>query len=217
MKRVRYKRVLLLLFVVFLISYSIYYFLNLKITNIYVTGDSLLDEQYVLELALIDDYPKTLFNSSNKIEDNLKESQLIIDATVTKKWFSKVYIEIEENYPLFYYEYDETTILKDGTSTPYIYSVPTVLNYVTDKCYQELIVELGKLDKDILSRINEIEFVPDEIDDSRFYLSMSDGNYVYININTFEKMNLYISIMTKLPKENGILYLDYGNNFEILD
>ena len=45
---------------------------------------------------------------------------------------------------------------------------------------------------------------------------MSDGNYVYVNIATFNKLNKYLTILQSLPDKNGILYLDYGNNFEII-
>lgn len=46
---------------------------------------------------------------------------------------------------------------------------------------------------------------------------MTDGNYVYVDIDTFDKINKYLSILESLPDKNGILYLDYGNNFEIIE
>ena len=58
---------------------------------------------------------------------------------------------------------------------------------------------------------------PNDVDDNRFLLTMSDGNYVYVNISTFYKLNKYVSIRESLPDKNGILYLDYGNNFEIIE
>ena len=75
---------------------------------------------------------------------------------------------------------------------------------------------MGELEPDILIRISEIRFMPNDVDDNRFFLSMSDGNYVYVNIATFDKLNKYLTILENLPNEKGILYLDYGNNFEIL-
>ena len=134
-----------------------------------------------------------------------------------KKWLTDVYIEIEENRPLFYYNYDKKTVLLDGTTIDTKFPVPTVLNYITDTYYDSFVTEMGKLDETVLKRISEIEFSPNEVDDNRFLLTMSDGNYVYVNISTFDKMNKYLSILESLPNKKGILYLDYGNNFEIIE
>ena len=48
---------------------------------------------------------------------------------------------------------------------------------------------------------------------------MSDGNYVYLTINKFENINAYIEIIKQKQFENkkGILYLDAGNSFEIIE
>ena len=86
-----------------------------------------------------------------------------------------------------------------------------------DTYYDEFIKEMGNLDSSILNKISEIQFDPNDVDDNRFLLTMSDGNYVYVNISTFYKLNKYVSIRESLPDKNGILYLDYGNNFEIIE
>ena len=135
---------------------------------------------------------------------------------VYKKGFTSVYIEVVENEPLFYYEHNAKTILSDGTEVDTKYSIPTVINYITDEYYEIFVQKMDKLDKNILNMISEIKFNPNDVDDNRFLLTMSDGNFVYINIDTFEKLNMYLTIKESLPKENGILYLDYGNNFEII-
>ena len=44
---------------------------------------------------------------------------------------------------------------------------------------------------------------------------MNDGNIVYLTINKFEKINKYNKILENVGKQNGVLYLDYGDYFEI--
>ena len=105
------------------------------------------------------------------------------------------------------------TVLLDGKTTKEKFPTPTLLNYVVDSVYPTFVKEIGKLDKDILNRISEIKYV----DDSRFLLLMTDGNYVYINNKTFSKLNKYMEIIKNFPNKKGILYLDYGNNFEIIE
>ena len=216
-RKIRYDRIIIFLIILIIIFSFFSYFFNLKITNIYILNNNMLSDQEIIELAELSDYPGTFQNLSFQIENRIKNNIYVKDVNVKKKWFTQVYIDITENRPLFYYEYNKKTILSDKRETTDLHSVPTVINYITDSYYDKFIEEMNKLDESILSRISEIKFYPNEVDDNRFLLTMSDGNYVYVNISTFNKLNKYITILESLPKENGILYLDYGNNFEIID
>ena len=111
----------------------------------------------------------------------------------------------------------EKTVLLDGRTTSEKYPTPTLLNYVIDSVYPTFVEEIGKLDIDILNRISEIKYEPNDVDDNRFLLLMTDGNYVYINNSTFYKLSKYMEIIRNFPNKIGILYLDYGNNFEIIE
>ena len=216
-RKIRYDRIIIFLIIVVLIIGCFTYLFNLKISNIYILNNSFLNDQQIIEIAEISDYPSTLQNMSFQIEKRLESNIYIKDAKVTKKGLSRVYIEVEENRPLFYYEYNKKTILLDGQETNDKFIVPAVVNYITDSYYNAFIEKMSKLDVAILNRISEIQFSPNDVDDNRFLLTMNDGNYVYVNIDTFDKMNKYISILESLPNKNGILYLDYGNNFEIIE
>ena len=44
---------------------------------------------------------------------------------------------------------------------------------------------------------------------------MNDGNSVYLTVNKFEKLNKYNTILENIGKQNGTLYLDYGDYFEV--
>lgn len=216
-RKIRYDRILIFLVIVIFIVISFTFLFNLKISNIYILNNSFLTDQEIIEMAGISDYPETLKNLSVQIEDRLKNNIYIKDVKVYKKGLTKVYIDVVENRPLFYYESSKKTILTDGRETDEKFVVPTVINYITDNYYDAFINEMANLDENILKRISEIQFSPNDVDDNRFLLTMTDGNYVYVNISTFNKLNKYISIIEELPNKNGILYLDYGNNFEIIE
>ena len=216
-RKIRYDRILIVLAIIVIMVVFFTFLFNLRITNIIIKNNNYLSDQEIIELANISDYPKSLANSSKQIEDRLKANDLIKDVKVTKKFLTQIYIEVEENRPLFYYNHNNKTVLLDGTNIDDKYPVPTVLNYITDTYYDEFIKEMGKLDTSILNKISEIQFDPNDVDDNRFLLTMSDGNYVYVNISTFYKLNKYVLIRESLPDKNGILYLDYGNNFEIIE
>lgn len=216
-RKIRYDRILIFLVIVIFIVISFTFLFNLKISNIYILNNSFLTDQEIIEMAGISDYPETLKNLSVQIEDRLKNNIYIKEAKVYKKGLTKVYIDVVENRPLFYYESSKKTILTDGRETDKKFVVPTVINYITDNYYDAFINEMANIDENILKRISEIQFSPNDVDDNRFLLTMTDGNYVYVNISTFNKLNKYISIIEELPNKNGILYLDYGNNFEIIE
>ena len=216
-RKIRYDRIIIFLIIIVFIVICFTYFLNLKISNIYILNNSFLTDQEIIEIAQISDYPSTIQNLSIEIKNRLEDDIYIKSAKVSKKNLTEVYIEVEENRPLFFYEYEKKTILLNGQATSEKFVVPTVINYITDTYYDKFVEEMGKLDLAILNKISEIQFAPNDVDDNRFLLTMSDGNYVYINIATFNKLNKYILILESLPDKNGILYLDYGNNFEIIE
>ena len=94
--KIRFDRILILLFCVFLVFLIIISIFNIKIKNIYVKGNSYLKEQEIIEMSLISDYPSSLSNISYSIEKRLEDNYMVLDAKVYKKGLSKVYIEIIE-------------------------------------------------------------------------------------------------------------------------
>ena len=122
-------------------------------------------------------------------------------------------IEINEVEVLFYNKTQNKTILSNGKGidAKNFYSLPTLINYVPDEIYEELIAGLKKIDKDIRALISEIEYSPSKdangetLDDTRFILRMNDGNMVHMNT-----INSYIEIFstTDMPNKKGVLYLD---------
>lgn len=214
-RRLKIGRILLAFFLLFLTIFVIYSILNLKITNIFISGNYYLSDQQIIDAASIGDYPSVI--KGVKQVKNLKDNIYIKDVRVKVRKITQVYIEVTENRPLFYSIDMEKTVLLDGRTTSEKYPTPTLLNYVIDSVYPTFVEEIGKLDIDILNRISEIKYEPNDVDDNRFLLLMTDGNYVYINNSTFYKLSKYMEIIRNFPNKKGILYLDYGNNFEIIE
>jgi len=214
-KRRRLKKtgILLIILLVLILGYGIYYVYDINITNIYITGSTILNDQEIIEIARLDNYPNSLKNSSKKIMEKLEKNPYIISSKVTKRnLFKEVYIEIEENRPLFYYQ--NKVILKSGEKVDDKFDVPVVVNEINEEIYDEFINCMDSVEEDILIKISEIKYDPNDIDKMRFYLTMNDGNYVYVTLNKFDKINNYINIV-KTFNEKGILYLDSGEFFEI--
>lgn len=216
-RRINYKRLTILILGIYLFITLFVYFLELPIKNINIHNNQVLSDQTIIELAGISNYPSTFRFLSPIIKNKLEKSVYILEAKVYKKYLTEVHIEVVENKPLFFYKSRNKTILMDGQEVDDKFMVPTLINYVPNIKYNELIDKMKNIENDVLIRISEIKYDPNEVDDSRFFLSMNDGNYVYINIGRFENINNYIDIIKKFDNKKGILYLDYGNSFTIIE
>ena len=75
---------------------------------------------------------------------------------------------------------------------------------------------MQKLDIDILRRMSEIKYEPNAYND-RFLITMNDGNYVYIRLKGFNKLNRYLDMVSSFENKKGILNLDSGEYFDIFD
>lgn len=216
-RKLNIKRTLFSLVVLFLFGMVIKWVIGIPIKNIYIYNNQLLSDQEIIELAKIETYPSTFKTLSFMIESRLKENKYIKDVKVTKKKLTEVHIEVFENYPLFINRLTNKTVLLDGTTVDEVFPVPTLINIVPDTKYQVLMEKMALLDREILSRISEIEYAPNEVESNRFLFYMNDGNYVYLTLEKFPSINSYVDIIKNFENKKGILYLDYGNHFTIID
>jgi len=218
-RKIRYGRVFFaLVFVILVIKFSSFCY-KAPIKNIVIKGNSFFNDQEIIDLAGIRDYPSSLQNLSVNIEKKLEKNTYIIKAEVDKTFSGTVNIEIEENYPLFYYQPSKKTVLSNGLEVSSEFAIPFVANYIPNTIYDDFLEEMGKISKDVLTRISEIKYNPNDVDDGRFLLSMKDGNYVYLTLSRFSLIDHYIEIISQeeLKGKKGIIKLDAGNSFEILE
>jgi len=217
-RKLNKKRIFLALIIFFLLSFLIIKIFNSNIKNIYIKGNELLTDQEIIDIAGIEDYPSSINNLSVTLESRLEKNQYILEANVTKtNLTSKITIEVKENYPLFYYQTDNKTILYNKDKVIEKFTTPTVINQIPNTVYDKFIKAMKKVDKTILYRMSEIEYSPNEVDEERFFILMNDGNYVYLTLNKFLAINKYIDMVKSFDNKKGILYLDSGEYFDIFD
>lgn len=218
-KRIKIKFFNIFLFLTFILIIigAVYEIANFKITNIYIKNNYYLTDLEVIETAKIKDYPSTFQNSCKKIEKRLEKNPLIKKAKVKKTYFTRVYIDIEENSLLFYDANINKIVLKDGTTVSGNYDVPTLINQVPNKIYKKMITKFALIKPDILDNISEIKYDPDSVDKERFLLTMSDGNYVYITLSKCSNINNYLKYIKEFNNKKGILYLNSGEYFKIME
>lgn len=215
-RKFKFKNIFICLFIFIFLLGIIYAIINLKIKNIYVSGNDFLTEQEIIDYAGLKHYPKIITTNSNKIIKRLENNSYIKNAEIKRyNLLFGIEIVVEENIPLIYYEYNNTTLLADGTSTKDKFKLPTLINQTPDEILTKLLKKINNLDRDVLIRISEIRYYPSEVDEELFFLTMDDGNYIYINIKEFKKLNNYVDIIKSFNNKKGILHLDSGDYLEI--
>lgn len=218
-KRLKIGRVFIALLILILILIVIKAISSIPITNIYVSGNSILSDQEIIELASLEKYPSFTSFTTFSIEKKLEKNTYIKSATVKRKNLREIYISVLENKPIIYLDEEEKTVLLDGAKVDYKYQVPVVLNYIPDTLYDKFINKISSLDNDVFNRISEIIYDPNDVDIERFLFYMNDGNRVYLTLKTLNNLNNYFDIMkevlAKYDTDKGTLYLDEGEYFEV--
>ena len=217
MRKIRYKRLAIFLVFILLLGFIGLKVLSLRISNIYVSGNVYLSEQKVIELGKISNYPRTFFRLSSFIESSIEKSDYVKSASVKKNGLTKVYITIEENRPLYFDQASNKTILMDGSSVSDKIDVPSLVTPVSEEIYSSFLSQLSLIDLPVLNYISEIEYTPNSVDSKLFLFTMNDGNYIYVNLDRFESVNKYFDMVVKFNNHKGILYLDSGEYFKILE
>ena len=218
-KKNKKKRVFKFFFILIFIGFVFIYIFTLPIKNIYITGNNILSEQEIIELANIENYPRLFANSATSIENKIKISPFIEDVKVSKNLLGAIYIEVFEYNILLKDETDNQVYLSNGEKITLDFDylgVPSLINYVEPDILKEFLKKLNTIEKEVLSKISEIEYTPNEYDKDLFLFYMNDGNYVYITTTRLSNINKYESVLEQLEGKKGILYLDSGNHFSII-
>lgn len=212
-RRLKKKAIILFIIIIFIVSFLV---VNSDIKNIYISGNNYYTDQQIIDMAKINNYPKTFSVPTATIRSRIKKQSYIYDCIVYKSnFFRTVTIKIKENYPLFYYQTEEKTVLYDGSKSESFKSNVTVINQIPDTVYKKFYEKMKKLDVNVLNKISEIKYSPEDVDDEKFFITMNDGNYVYVNIKKFDNLNKYTDIVKKFNNKKGTLHLDEGDYFEI--
>lgn len=214
-RKLKTKRIFTCFLIITLFLFILSFLTDVKINNIIVKGNTLYTDWEIINKVNLEDYPSALKTLSINMKRALEKDDYIKRVKITRRGLTTVVIKVEENLPLFYYEPKGKTILMDKTETNDNFSVPTVINYIPDNIYSKFLKKISEVDYSIIKRISEIKYDPNDVDEGRFYLTMNDGNNVYLTLNKFDKIDNYLDIIKEFDNKKGILYLDSGEYFEV--
>ncbi len=220
-KKVKIKIVpiLITIAVVAILAFIIYFISLLPISNIYIKGNNYLSVQEIIELSKIEDYPSFFKTTKYRIKKRLLKNPYIKNVKGKKSMFNTIEISGVEQNILCRKDDNKLVILEDGKEVDdnNKYDVPILLNYIPDTKYKSFLKHMDRVNASIKSEISEIRYYPNEQDDDRFLLHMNDGNVVYLTLTKFSQINYYESVLDQLEGKKGILYLDSGNHFRVME
>lgn len=218
--RLKIKNILIFLSVILIFLAVIYYVLQMPIKNIYISGNKILDDETVIELAKLSNYPSFLLTSTSEIKRNLSKSDYINNIKVSKKLGNIIDIKVEEYKALALTNNGQRVILSSGKiieNKDNITDVPVLNNNISDKVFNYFIKKFSGVNDNILRQISQLEYSPVSVDDKRFLLYMDDGNMIYITLTKIDKLNKYNAIKDKMDNQTGLIYLDSGDYVELKD
>ena len=223
-KKTRIKFFNLFLILVFLtgLFFGVYYLLQIPTQLILVKGTSYLNDDEIITLGKMKKYPPFVLFSSKESCGKINQSPYISSCKIKKKWGFLLEVNVVENRAFFYDTNQKQYVLDHGevvdeNEISREFRVPRLLNYVPDTKYDRFMIGLGKIQEDILSKVSDMEYLPNEYDKDRFLFYMDDGNMVYLTLTKFKLLNHYNEVIPQLEGHRGILYLDSGNHFKIME
>ena len=216
--KIKVKALIKLIVFVLVILFVSFFLFNIHIKNIYINGTTYVTDNEIISAAGIKNYPKLFKLSKSKMIKEIKRIPLVQDVKIKRNLLGQITINVTEYKVLFYYEYDKKYVASNGDmlAIDNAKGVPTLVNFTPDTIFEKLVVGLDKIDSNIISMINEIEYTPYRgsdgtiIDDTRFTLKMNDQNRIIMNTLNIKRLNDYNKIYASLGMDQlkGTLYLD---------
>ncbi len=220
-KKLRLLPFFIFIIVVAIIVFSCLFVLDTKVKNIIITGNEVLSDDEIIELAGLTNYPSFYKTLNITIKNNITKDPLIKSVNINRSFYHIIEIEVEEYEILYKREDNGKYVLENKEEitlnkvTPY--TIPRLINEIPSNKLESFIKYFKRIDLSIREKISEITYVPNEFDEDRFLLYMDDGNSVYMTITKFERLNYYNDVLPQLDGKKGILYLDSGNHFQIME
>ncbi len=220
------KRLKLIPFLLFVLVIAATFFLvdvllDTRVENIIIKGNKIVTDQQIIDEAGLSNYPSFYKTTSYNIKKALEKNSFIKEVKVKRSFYHVITIEVSEYKVLLKKETTGKLVLENmnevTTDQEIPYTVPRLVNDVPKNKYSKLLKNLLKLKRSVRSSISEFYYDPNEFDKDRFLLYMDDGNSVYLTLTKFRMINYYNDVLPQLDGKKGILYLDSGNHFQIME
>jgi cell division protein FtsQ len=225
-RKQRSRRRLIIYISIFLILIAVMVYLQSGFSNvksIEVTGAETMGDSEVIALSELD-HEVNIWSLSKEERTKWIENHVAInEASLSRGWFNKVIIHIEEHKVVASVSQQEGSplpVLENGkihdSAEVKIGSVPLLRDFEDEILIKETATELGKMSESLRGRISEVIYNPDESNEDRVMVLMNDGWTVSSTVRGFaERMEPYPTIVQQLePDQEGIIHMRLNPYFE---
>jgi len=196
------KKVFNLLLIIFIISFTTYFILNIRVKSVLISGNNYISDASIIRSTNLRDYPLYRDISNKELINNIKSLPLISDVKIRRSILGNIKIIVEEEQPLLYFNNQVITDKLNKYDITNL-NLPTLKKEIENSVLEILVNALKKLDYSVYDSISEIEYSPtlstdgSIIDDKRFTFYMKDGNIAYINTINIDKFDYYLEVVNK--------------------
>lgn len=195
-----------------------------QVRQVNVAGNSMLNDETIREWSRITTADNFWSIDNERAAERVNGHPEISSATVSKKFFSTIEINVTEFERVGYLEkagkyypvLENGNLLSDKSLKSTNGDAPILSGFKEDKHLTKMATELRELPQDIAGLISEISWQPTEENANKIMLFMNDGYQVEGSIRDFSSnMQVYPSITAQLdPSVEGVIHIGVGAYFE---
>src|SRR5574344_1341853 len=194
-KRLRIGRLIFLLLLLAGIFFAFIKLVKIPIMNVTISGNKIVSDEEIIESAKLDKSPNFLDTFSYMVKKDILKNEYLKDAKVSKGLLS-LKIKVTEKKPLFIEKKNGKVVSKEGLlKNTYNLSLPILTTDVPKEEHALFVKAMATINDNVLMKMSEIKYDPNDIDKNRYYVYMNDGNGVYLTVHKFKKINEYDTIL----------------------
>ncbi|MEG0365225.1 MAG: FtsQ-type POTRA domain-containing protein [Coprobacillus sp.] len=223
-KKKKLKRRFKVLFVLFVLILIVAFFLcdYSKVQSIKVVGNEEIKTDDILNSISVNKESIFILVNTSKIEDEVKQVNLVKKANVSRDFFGNIKIEVEEADKVAYSIIDNVTYVidemgnvtetKDKAIIQSLQACPMITKFKDLKLLKSFAKQYVEIPELIKSQTSDIVYDPKKMDETRLKFIMDNGKILYLRIEDMVKQLKSFDYEANIAHDDMCVFKFEGNN-----
>ncbi|MEG0685543.1 MAG: FtsQ-type POTRA domain-containing protein [Coprobacillus sp.] len=223
-KKKKLKRRFKVLFVLFVLILIVAFFLSdySKVQSIKVVGNEEIKTDDILNSISVNKESIFILVNTSKIEDEVKQVNLVKKANVSRDFFGNIKIEVEEADKVAYSIIDNVTYVidemgnvtetKDKAIIQSLQACPMITKFKDLKLLKSFAKQYVEIPELIKSQTSDIVYDPKKMDETRLKFIMDNGKILYLRIEDMVKQLKSFDYEANIAHDDMCVFKFEGNN-----
>lgn len=223
-KKKKLKRRFKVLFVLFVLILIVAFFLSdySKVQSIKVVGNEEIKTDDILNSISVNKESIFILVNTSKIEDEVKQVNLVKKANVSRDFFGNIKIEVEEADKVAYSIIDNVTYVidemgnvtetKDKAIIQSLQACPMITKFKDLKLLKSFAKQYVEIPELIKSQTSDIVYDPKKMDATRLKFIMDNGKMLYLRIEDMVKQLKSFDYEANIAHDDMCVFKFEGNN-----